>query len=81
MSNDQKAGTLNLRPVGNSVGTTFPKEVLAELGLKAGDSLYYRRTTNGYEITAYDPLFAAAMEAHRSAKRQYRNAFHELADR
>lgn len=68
-----------LRKVGNSLGATFPKELLEELNIKEGDELYLVKTEKGFELTPYDPNFAAEMEAYRHAIRENRNALRELA--
>ncbi|MEM9948326.1 MAG: AbrB/MazE/SpoVT family DNA-binding domain-containing protein [Cyanobacteria bacterium P01_D01_bin.36] len=68
-----------LRKVGNSLGVTFPKELLEEMNVKEGDELYLVKTEKGFELTPYDPDFAAEMEAYRHATRNHRNALRELA--
>ncbi|MEL6385127.1 MAG: AbrB/MazE/SpoVT family DNA-binding domain-containing protein [Cyanobacteria bacterium J06626_18] len=57
---------VKLQKFGNSVGTTFPKEVLDKLNLKEGDAL--------------NPEFDAVMAAYRQGASQYHNAMKELAD-
>ena len=47
--------TLKIRKVGNSLGTTLPKEVLQKLKVGEGDSLFITETADGIQITAYDP--------------------------
>jgi putative addiction module antidote len=71
--------TLKIRKVGNSLGATFPKEVLQQLKVAEGDTLYVTETPDGIKLTAYDPNFAKAMEAYRKVKCQYKNALRELA--
>jgi putative addiction module antidote len=70
---------LKLRRIGNSYGVILPKEILATLQVKDGDTVYATATPDGVQLTAGDPNFAAAMEANAEAKRQYRNALRELA--
>ena len=70
---------LKIRKIGNSLGATFPKELLDELNVQEGDELYLIRTEQGFELTPYDPEFAAEMEAYRHVARKHRNALRELA--
>ncbi len=71
---------LKVRPVGNSLGVVLPREALARLNLKDGDSLYLTESTDGsMRITPYDPAFEAQMRAAREGMGQYRNALRELA--
>jgi putative addiction module antidote len=70
---------LKLRKIGNSIGTTFPKEILDKLQVNEGDTLYLTETPEGIELTAYDPEFEQVMEAAGEVTRRYRNALKELA--
>ena len=72
--------TLKIRRIGNSLGATFPKEVLQKLNVGEGDSVFITETANGIQITPYDPDFEAAMQAFAETRKNYRNALHELAD-
>jgi putative addiction module antidote len=69
-----------LRKVGNSLGVTFPKEVLDKLALKEGDTMNIVLTTEGIQLTPFDPNFEAVMEAYKEGKAKYRNAMRKLAD-
>jgi putative addiction module antidote len=71
--------TLKIRKVGNSLGTTFPKEILQQLNVEEGDTIYVTQMPDGIKLTAYDPNFAKAMEAYRNVSRKYKNALRELA--
>jgi putative addiction module antidote len=71
--------TLKIRKVGNSLGTTFPKEVLQQLNVEEGDTVYVTQMPDGIKLTAYDPNFAKAMEAYRTVSHKYKNALRELA--
>ena len=70
---------LKLRKIGNSIGTTFPKEILDKLQVNEGDTLYLTETPDGIELTAYDPEFEQVMEAAGEITRRYHNALNELA--
>ncbi|MEL6353409.1 MAG: AbrB/MazE/SpoVT family DNA-binding domain-containing protein [Cyanobacteria bacterium J06627_28] len=65
--------------VGNSLGVTFPKELMTELNVKEGDELHLLRTEQGFELTPYNPEFAAEMEAYRHVARKHRNALEDLS--
>jgi len=70
---------LTIRRVGNSLGTTFPKEILDKLNVSQGDSLFVVETPNGIELTPYDPEFEKAMAMYAEGSKKYRNALRELA--
>jgi putative addiction module antidote len=71
---------IKLRKVGNSIGTSFPKEVLDRLGLAEGDIMNLVVTDDGIKLTAHDPNFDKVMAAYKSGAAKYRNAMRELAD-
>ena len=47
--------TLKLTTVGSSTGVIIPKEMLKNLKLNKGDSLYAVETPDGYVLTPYNP--------------------------
>jgi putative addiction module antidote len=65
--------------IGNSTGVILPKEAIARLKVKKGDSVFLTETPDGYMISPYDPEFEAQMTAARRGMAKYRNALHELA--
>jgi putative addiction module antidote len=67
--------------IGNSTGVILPKEAVARLKVKKGDSVFLTETPDGYTITPYDPDFEAQMSAARRGMSKYRNALRELANR
>lgn len=67
--------------IGNSTGVILPKEAVARLKVKKGDSIYLTETSSGYSLTPYDPEFEAQIEAARKGMSKYRNALRELADK
>jgi putative addiction module antidote len=71
---------IKLRKVGNSIGTTIPKEILDRFNLKEGDELTLVVLEDGIKLMAYDPDFSQVMAAYRQGASQYRNALRELAD-
>jgi putative addiction module antidote len=71
--------SLKLTAVGNSTGIVLPKEALARLKAKKGDTVFLVETPAGYELTPFNPEFANQMEAAEKGMREYRNALRELA--
>ena len=70
---------VKLRKVGNSLGTSFPKEVLNKLGVGEGETLYIVETSEGIFLTPYDPNFEKVMNTARKISTRYKNALKELA--
>jgi putative addiction module antidote len=70
---------LKIRKIGNSLGASIPKEILEQMNVGEGDTLYVTQTPNGIQLTPYDPEFESAMEAALKITNRYRNALKELA--
>jgi putative addiction module antidote len=70
---------LKLIAIGNSTGAIFPKELLQELGVRQGDTLFPVRTPNGVELRRADPEFIEEMELAREIMRKDRAILRELA--
>ncbi len=70
---------LKIRKIGTSLGIVLPKELLTELGVGEGDTLYPVRTPDGVSLTQYDPDFAKILDDSRDYMRRHRNAMRELA--
>ena len=71
---------LKVRRIGNSLGVVRPKEILARLRLKSGDTLHLIEAPNGaMQISPYDPEFEAQMQLARDGMSRFRNALRELA--
>ncbi len=70
---------LKLTQIGNSVGVILPKEVLANLTVEKGDTIFITETPNGYLVTPYDPTFEAQMSSARAIMKKRRAALRELA--
>jgi putative addiction module antidote len=72
--------SIKVRPIGNSLGVVLPKEALARLHVKEGDTLFLTEAPDGsMRITPYDPAFDAQMRAAREGMRRFRNTLRELA--
>jgi putative addiction module antidote len=70
---------LKLRKTGNSLSTSWPKEALARMNAKEGDTLYAVETPQGFLVTPFDPKFAKTMEAADRVFHRYKNAYRELS--
>ncbi len=71
--------TAKITTVGNSVGITLPKEVLAKLRVGKGDSLCLTETPDGVLLTPYSVEFATIMEAAEIVMREDREVLRALA--
>lgn len=71
--------TLKLRAIGNSVGVVLPKELLARLDLREGDTLHAVETPGGIVLTTLDPEEQEQLELGRELMRRYRETFRALA--
>jgi putative addiction module antidote len=70
---------LKLTQIGNSVGVILPKDVLANLKLEKGDSIFLTATPDGYVVTPYDPALEEQMTAGRDFMHEFRDTFRALA--
>ncbi|MGV1014144.1 MAG: AbrB/MazE/SpoVT family DNA-binding domain-containing protein [Methyloceanibacter sp.] len=71
---------IEIKRIGNSTGLILPKELLAKLQLKQGDSLFVTELAEGgVKLVPHDPTFERGIEIARKAMRTYRNALRELA--
>ena len=70
---------MKLTTVGNSTGMVLPKDVLAKMRVKKGDTVYLTETPDGYLITPYEERFAKQVEAAEEFAREYRDVLRELA--
>ena len=65
--------------IGTSTGAIFPKEILAQLKVHQGDTLFTVETPDGVLLTPYDPEVEKQLEAGREFMREYRDTFRALA--
>lgn len=72
-------GTIKIRKVGNSLGTVFPKDLMARLRLGAGDTLFVTETADGVVLSPYDPDFERQMNLARKIMREDRQVLRALA--
>jgi putative addiction module antidote len=66
--------------IGNSTGVILPKETLARLNLKKGDTVYITDGPEGIRLVPYDEEFARQMEVAREVMRENRDVLRRLAE-
>jgi putative addiction module antidote len=71
--------TLKLISVGTSTGVVLPKELLAQLKVERGDTLFVTETASGYLLTPYDPRIEEQLKLGREFMGDYRETFRALA--
>jgi putative addiction module antidote len=71
--------SLKVTRVGNSVGVILPREVLTQLKVEPGDSLFLTETPDGFRLTPYDPEFEEQIAVAQRVMKRDRAILHELA--
>lgn len=71
---------LKITTVGNSAGVVLPRELLARLRLKKGDSLYVTETPDGIKLMPHDPEFEAQMSIAEEVMHKRRDLLRKMAD-
>jgi putative addiction module antidote len=66
--------------IGNSAGIVLPKDTLARLNLKKGDTVYITEDPQGIRLVPYDEEFAHQMEVAREVMRENRDVLRRLAE-
>jgi putative addiction module antidote len=74
------ATKVKITTVGNSAGIVLPKEILSQMNLQKGDSLYVTKTSDGIHLVPYDDSFANQMDAAREVMREHRDVLRKLAE-
>jgi putative addiction module antidote len=74
------ATTTKIIAIGNSAGIILPKETLARLNVKKGDTLCVAEAPLGVNLTPYDDEFMRKLEASERIMRKYRDALRKLAE-
>ena len=70
---------LKIQKIGDSISASIPQEILEQMNLGEGDSLYVTQTSDGIYLTPNDLEFETAMKAAKDISDRYRNALQELA--
>jgi len=71
--------TLKIIQIGNSLGVTLPKEMLAALKVEKGDTLTLTPAPDGFRVGTYDDEKTAQLEAARKIMKKRRHVLRELA--
>ncbi|MBS1796412.1 MAG: AbrB/MazE/SpoVT family DNA-binding domain-containing protein [Acidobacteria bacterium] len=71
---------LKVTTIGNSTGVILPKEILEKLRVSKGDTLFAIETSQGIELTPYNPEVADQMELAERVMREDRDALRKLAE-
>lgn len=79
MNKHTTLATAKITTVGNSVGITLPKDVLARLRVGKGDTVCLTETPEGVLLTPYSADFAQIMEAAEVVMREDRDVLRALA--
>jgi putative addiction module antidote len=74
------ATTTKIIAIGNSAGIILPKETLARLNVKKGDTVYVTESSQGIRLMPFDPDFATQMETAREVMRENRDVLQRLAE-
>jgi putative addiction module antidote len=70
---------LKLTKIGNSVGIVLPKELLAQLKVGLGDTLFCSEVPDGVKMTAYDESVVEDLNLAEEIMRSRRNVLRALA--
>jgi putative addiction module antidote len=72
--------TFKITTVGASSGVILPKEVMAHMRVKKGDTLYLTEAPDGgYRLTPYDPEFGRQMALAEEIMHDDREILRQLA--
>jgi len=74
------ATAVKIIDIGNSQGVILPKETLARLNVRKGDTLYLTEGPQGIRLVPYDEEFSVQMEAARKIMRENRDVLKKLAE-
>lgn len=72
--------TLKITTIGNSFGIILPKEIIGKLRVSKGDTLLAIETSNGIELSPYDPAVARQIEIAERVMREDRDVLRKLAE-
>ncbi len=70
---------LKVRKIGNSYGVVIPKEILNDLQVEEGQSLYFSKSEKGYEVSKTVDEYSKQMTIAKDVINRYRNTLTELA--
>jgi putative addiction module antidote len=71
---------LKLTQIGNSLGVVLPKDILRQLGVEKGDTLFLTDAPGGaLQLSAFDPDVARQVALGEEIMDEYRDTFRALA--
>lgn len=71
-----------IRAVGSSSGVLLSKELMAEMGVKVGDTLHLTKAADGgFRVTMHDEVFVRQMAVAEEVMREDRDILKALASR
>ena len=70
---------IKIQKIGDSISANIPSEILEQMNVEEGDSIYVAHTPDGIYLTTEDPEFKTVMETANDICDRYRNALQELA--
>ena len=74
------ATTAKIISIGNSAGIILPKETLARLNLRKGDTVFITEGSQGIRLHPLNEDFASQMDAAREVMRENRDVLQRLAE-
>lgn len=70
---------LKIQKIDGFLGINIPDEILEQMNVGEGDSLYVTQTPEGIYLTTEDPEFKIVIDAAKDICDRYQNALRELA--
>jgi putative addiction module antidote len=71
---------VKITTVGSSAGIVLPKEIMGQLHVEKGDTVYLTVSPDGIRITPYDADFAHKIEVLEQVMRENRDVLKKLAE-
>jgi putative addiction module antidote len=79
-ANATTATAVKVTTVGSSAGIVLPKEILNQLHVEKGDTVYLTAAPDGIRITPYDAAFAKKIQILEQVMRDNRDVLKKLAE-
>lgn len=71
---------LKVTQIGNSMGSVFPKEMLAKMKVDKGDVIHVVETPDGFLLTPYNPAVKEQLDIGLEFMKEYRTTFKVLSE-
>lgn len=71
---------LKVTQIGNSMGSVFPKEMLAKMKVDKGDVIHVVETPDGFLLTPYNPAVKEQLDIGLEFIKEYRTTFKVLSE-